>query len=443
MTKAAGINVGKANLHVSASGGPVVRFDNAATDITKLLKHLHNPDTVPVVCGPTGGHQRRLPSRPCPSETAVRVDHTGRARAFAETSGYEAKTGLLDAQMLARHSEVIPEAETWEPVTDLHRQEMKDPLRWWRQFIDQRVQAKGRLDRGVSATYARSTQPHIASLEEEIARLDPEYQAVLEHNPILAEPVDLYPTVPRVGSLTTATLVAHLAELGLSHSKALTSLVGLAPWFRGSGKRQGDRAAKGGRGLVRRAFYMWARAVVRHDGEMRRFYDRLRQRGKPSNVAVVLMMRQSLLQLNTQHACSAGRHVACRSESPGCAASASAKATIPKDIGSGSERISWGTLSLAGIRLEKSDAWPLDAPATQVGNFETLWRGSFGNEANIQSVHHEVPRLTASRHRQSTDECWAITNDTRRLTNRLFDTIGVIHGRKHQETRRKKLGDHP
>ena len=299
MTKAAGINVGKANLHVSASGGPVVRFDNAATDITKLLKHLHNPDTVPVVCGPTDGYERRLPSRPRPPETAVRVHHPGRARAFAETCGYEAKANPLDAQMLARYSEAFPEAYPWEPVTALHRQDMKEPLRRWPQFIDQRVQEKGRLDGGVSATIARSTQSHIAWLEKELARLAQEYQAVVKDNPILAEPVDLYPTVPRVGPLTTATLAAHLAELGLSHSKALTSLVELAPWFQDSGKRQGDRAAKGGRGLVRRAFYMWAWAVARHDGEIRRFYDRLRQRGKPSNVAVVPMMRQSLLQLNT------------------------------------------------------------------------------------------------------------------------------------------------
>ncbi len=60
----------------------------------------------------------------------------------------------------------------------------------------------------------------------------------------------------------------------------------------------------------------------------------------------------------------------------------------------------------------------------------------------MQSVHEEVPRLTDYLHQQSTDECWATTSDTRRLTNRLFDAIGVIHGRKHQETRRKKLGDH-
>ena len=167
-----------------------------------------------------------------------------------------------------------------------------------RQFVDQRVQELGRLDKGVSATIAKSTRRHIAWLEKEIARLEKEYQAVLQDNATLADRAALYRTVPGIGPLTAATLVVHLPELGHWDSKALTSLGGLAPWSRDSGKKRGHRAIRGGRGLVRRALYMCAWAVIRHDSEMRRFYDRLRQRGKPENVAVVAVMRKILLQLN-------------------------------------------------------------------------------------------------------------------------------------------------
>ena len=45
MTMVAGIDVGKANLDVSVSGGPVLRFDNTATGITKLRKYLQEHDT--------------------------------------------------------------------------------------------------------------------------------------------------------------------------------------------------------------------------------------------------------------------------------------------------------------------------------------------------------------------------------------------------------------
>ena len=200
--------------------------------------------------------------------------------------------------MLARYGAVFPEADVWEPETDPHRQELKDLLRRRRQFIDQRVQEKGRLDKGISTTIARSTKRHIAWLEKEIARLDQEYQAVLKANPTLAQLANLYCSVPGVRPLTAATLVAHLPELGHWDSKALTSPVGLAPWSRDSGKKRGHRAIRGRRGLVRRTLYMCSWAVIRHDSETRRFYDRLRDRGKPGNVSVVAVMRKILLQLN-------------------------------------------------------------------------------------------------------------------------------------------------
>ena len=40
----AGIDVGKANLDVSVSEGPVNRFDNTVEGISKLLKHVNNQE---------------------------------------------------------------------------------------------------------------------------------------------------------------------------------------------------------------------------------------------------------------------------------------------------------------------------------------------------------------------------------------------------------------
>ena len=134
------------------------------------------------------------------------------------------------AQAFSRYGEVFPEVDTWEPETDPHREELKDLLRRRRQFIDQRVQEKGRLDKGISTTIAKSTKRHIAWLEKEIARLDQAYQAVLQDNVTLAERAAFYRTVPGIGPLTAATLVAQLSELGHWDSQALTSLVRLAPW---------------------------------------------------------------------------------------------------------------------------------------------------------------------------------------------------------------------
>lgn len=49
---------------------------------------------------------------------------------------------------------------------------------------------------------------------------------------------------------------------------------------------------------MRRALYLCASSAIRHDGQMRRFYQRLLERGKPGNVSVVAVMRKLLLHLN-------------------------------------------------------------------------------------------------------------------------------------------------
>ena len=55
MVTVAGVDVGKANLDVSVSEGPVIRFDNTAQGIAKLLKYLKSQDATMAVCEPTGG----------------------------------------------------------------------------------------------------------------------------------------------------------------------------------------------------------------------------------------------------------------------------------------------------------------------------------------------------------------------------------------------------
>ena len=296
MTVAAGVDVGKANLDVSIAEGPVIRFDNTAKGITKLVKHLMAQHATVAVYESTGGYERLLISRLRKTGVAVQVAHPSRVRAFAKACGYEAKTDPRDAQVLSRYGQVFPEPDTPDPGPE--QEELRDLLRRRRQFVEQRVQERNRLDKGISQAVVTSTKRHIAWLDEEIAELDKEYQAALRRCPVLDQQASLYRTVPGVGPLTAAILVAHLPELGHWDAKALTSLVGLAPWSRDSGRKRGQRSIRGGRSVVRRALYLCASSVVRVDGELRRFYHSLRQRGKPGNVAVVAVMRKLLLQLN-------------------------------------------------------------------------------------------------------------------------------------------------
>ena len=296
MVTVAGVDVGKANLDVSVSEGPVIRFDNTAQGIAKLLKYLKSQDATMAVCESTGGYERLLVSRLRKTEITAHVAHPVRVRAFARACGYEAKTDPKDAQVLSRYGQVFPDAE--QPELEPEREELRDLLRRRHQLVGQRVQEMGRLDKGVSPAIVKSTKRHIAWLEKEIARLDREYKEALQSSVPLAQRASLYRTVPGIGPLTAAILVSHLPELGQGDSKALTSRVGLAPWSRDSGQKRGQRSIRGGRGIVRRALYLCTWSAIRVNGELRRFYQNLRQRGKPGKVALVAVMRKLLLMLN-------------------------------------------------------------------------------------------------------------------------------------------------
>ncbi len=254
-----------------------------------------------VVCEPTGGYEEPLVRGLRQAGVPVHMAHPNKVRAFAHASGRMAKTDRLDAQVLCHYGEVFASAETPEGAAsgeEPEREELRALLRRRRQLVDQRVQERNRLDRAWNPGVRASTQRHIDWLDQEIAALDREYREALESSEELAAKAELYRSVPGIGALTAATLVADLPELGRGESKGLCSLVGLAPWSRDSGQQRGYRAVRGGRSGVRRALYMAALSVIRSQGELARFYQALRKRGKAGKVALVAVMRKLLLHLN-------------------------------------------------------------------------------------------------------------------------------------------------
>ena len=251
------------------------------------------------MCEPTGGYDRQLISQLEEAGLSADMVHPNKVRSFARACGYEAKTDGLDARVLSLFGHTFHLADTPRRKVDPERAELQDLLRRRRQLVNQRAQELNRLDKGVAEGSRASTKRHIAWLNDEIDRLDEEYQRALQSSSELSRRAALYRSVQGVGILTAATLAADLPELGEGDGKRMTSLVGLAPWSRDSGRQREYRAIRGGRGTVRRALYLAALSLIRcKNSTLASFYQQLRQRGKPGKVALVAVMGKLLLQLH-------------------------------------------------------------------------------------------------------------------------------------------------
>src|SRR5262249_6566596 len=118
------------------------------------------------------------------------------------------------------------------------------------------------------------------------------------NSPLWREQEDLLRSVPGVGRVMTATLLAELPELGKLNRKQIAALVGVAPLNRDSGTYRGKRMIWGGRASVRAALYMAALVASRHNPAIRTFYERLCAAGKAKKLALTACMRKLLTMLN-------------------------------------------------------------------------------------------------------------------------------------------------
>jgi len=127
--------------------------------------------------------------------------------------------------------------------------------------------------------------------------LDKQIAALIAAVPALAEKAARLRSVPGVGPVLAATLVALVPELGRVGRREIASLVGLAPFDDDSGKSRGERHIAGGRKTVRNVLWMAAGVAKRHNPVIRAFAERLAAK-KPPRVVRTACMRKLLVILN-------------------------------------------------------------------------------------------------------------------------------------------------
>ena len=267
-----GIDVAKATLEVAVSGVPKsLAFANDEAGHTALLAELSGREVGLVVFEATGGFELACATALQLAGLAVAIINPRQARDFARAMGHLAKTDRIDALVLADMARTLLArgdlSKLVKPLPNAQQLELQALVTRRRQLMAMRLAEDHRM-KMPGVRQRRSLNTIIKALDREIARVDKDLQAFVNH----AELAALLDSVKGVGKATISTLLAEVPELGKLSGREVSALVGVAPINRDSGTMRGKRAIFGGRPDVRRVLFMAALVASRHNPVIKAFY---------------------------------------------------------------------------------------------------------------------------------------------------------------------------
>lgn len=293
-----GIDVSQSawDVHVLPAGRSLtIRVDDGAA--ARLLEQLGSPDNSLVVVEATGGVERELVGVLLDAGWTVAVVNPRCVRDFAKALNRLAKTDRIDAQMIAEFACRVQPRSTQK--TPENQQRLDALVTRRRQLVGLRSMEQARRHQAVDRTAKQSIDKTLRFLNRQITELDRAVAKLIDADDEWRAKRNLIQSVPGVGPLTSAALIAELPELGRLNRQEIAALAGVAPFNHDSGQFRGQRRIRGGRRAVRTALYMAAFVAKRYNPTIHNFAQRLHQAGKPYKVVLTACMRKLLTILNT------------------------------------------------------------------------------------------------------------------------------------------------
>lgn len=297
-TRFVGIDVGKFELVACCRGeGRPSSFANTPEGIGKLiawLAGLAGPKRIGLEA--TGGYETAVWEALHTAGHHVRQLPGARIHAFARMRGTLAKTDGIDAATIAAFLAGDPDAGRALPTENIRRVKALSAKR--RQLIEVRKALLCQMKQAREADILALDEAHLDLIDRQIAALNGQIETLMDSDETLDTRRRLLRSIPGIGPVAAATLIAEMPELGGLDAKQAASLAGLAPFARDSGAREGKRFIRGGRATVRNVLYMAALAAARACPEMKAFADRLRAKGKPHKQVITAVARKLITRAN-------------------------------------------------------------------------------------------------------------------------------------------------
>jgi transposase len=272
---------------------------NAAAGHVELVKWLKSLGVRVAVMEASGGYERAIADVLRRAGFDVRIVDPKRVRHFAKAAGRLAKNDRIDARMIAEYGAIFAVTERCEIAADPAREHLAGLVGARQALIEHQTGLRNQISiapAGAARLVLAATLKPVAGAIRKLDRLIAAAIAAYLPFAVLARRLD---TVPGLGPVTIAALIAWLPELGRLDRRSLASLVGVAPFDDDSGKRVGQRYIQGGRCKLRNIFYMAGMGgATRHNPVLGAYYTALIKRGKLPKVAIIACLRKLLTILN-------------------------------------------------------------------------------------------------------------------------------------------------
>src|SRR5262245_5730913 len=223
-----GVDICKKHLDVAAMTGTPVRVINDADGRLALARRLKAENVRGVILEATGGLERPLLKAFDAEGVPASIVNPARVRKFAEGTGQLAKTDRIDAAVLARFGAYMQPVPTC--LADAPRQKLRELIAYraqiTREITARSAQVRLYTDPALQARAAAA----IAALREERKALERDMEALIKSQEAMRAIYKRLLTVPGIGLIGAATLIAELPELGRLSRRQIAALVGVAPF---------------------------------------------------------------------------------------------------------------------------------------------------------------------------------------------------------------------
>jgi transposase len=292
-----GIDVAKARLDLARSdAGGILTLNNDPSGIGQIVDSLRSMPPKMIVIESTGGLERPLLDALLEADLPVALVNPGNVRHFAIGIGILAKSDPIDARVLMEFSKLA--TPRLAEKRSINQVELDALITCRRQLSQLRAMQVNRRGATTSKTALKTIDAVQKALSKEIGKLDGKIRALIESDDDFNSIDKLLQSVPGVGPVVSATLLAELKELGSTDRRRVSALVGVAPYNHDSGTMKGQRSIHGGRASIRSVLYMATVTAIRCNPVIKAFAQRLEKAGKAAKVQIVACMRKLLGFLN-------------------------------------------------------------------------------------------------------------------------------------------------